>query len=60
MRENAALFIQADFGFGKIEVERAGLEAQPPDFLRQLVARRAASARSASGGSRCKIASTSL
>ena len=32
-----ALFVEPDFALGKIQVERAGLEAQPPDALGQLV-----------------------
>ena len=31
--QNVPAFVQPDFGFGKIEVERAGLEPQPPDAL---------------------------
>ena len=35
--QNAALFVETDFRFGKIQRERTGLETSPPDILRQLM-----------------------
>ena len=37
MRATRPVFVEADFRFGKIEVERAGFETQPPDPLRQFI-----------------------
>ena len=33
--QHPALIIEADFGFGEVEVQRAGLESRAPDFLGQ-------------------------
>ena len=35
--QNVSAFIQPDFGFGKIEVERTGLEPQSPDALGEFI-----------------------